>query len=282
MATIVAPRVYRRHGVVVRICHWLNVLCLGFLLTSGLNIFNAHPALYWGQYGADADDGRRWLDIGARRDAGGALVGRTRVGSVAVDTTGVLGVSDDAAGNRQAIGFPRWLTFPANRDLATARRWHLFFAWVFIVNGLAYLVHGFATRHLAEVWPRRRELAPANVWRDLVAHVRLRFPRGDDDRRYHVLQKLAYAGTVFVLLPLMILTGLAMSPGINAATHHVLPQLFGGRASARSFHFIVTNLTIAFVVVHVAMVVLAGPFNQMRSMITGRYDVGEPRRAEGR
>lgn len=275
-----AGRVYYRHRVVTRMCHWINVLCLGFLLTSGLNIFNAHPALYWGQYGADADDSRRWLEIGATSASDGDPIGMTRVGPVNVDTTGVLGVSKDGMGRPQAIGFPHWITFPGNRDLATARRWHFFFAWLFILNGLVYLIYGFATRHLQdEVWPRLRELSPANIWSDIVKHAKLQFPRGEDDKRYHVLQKIAYAGTIFVLLPLMILTGLSMSPGIDAATHFVLPQLFGGRSSARSIHFIVTNLTIAFVVIHVAMVILAGPLNQMRSMIAGRYDVGRERRS---
>ncbi len=272
-------RVYYRHRVVTRVCHWINVLCLGFLLTSGLNIFNAHPALYWGQYGANADVGRQWLAIGAADVGDGMLRGMIRIGSLTVDTTGVLGVSRDAAGRAQAIGFPRWITFPSIRDLATARRWHFFFGWIFILNGLVYLLHGFAIRHLQDaIWPKLRELSPANVWHDIVAHARLRFPRGDDDRRYHVLQKVAYAGTIFLVLPLLVITGLAMSPGINAAVGGILPQLFGGRASARSIHFIITNLTILFVLVHVAMVILAGPFNQLRSMITGWYDVGRERR----
>ena len=277
------PRVYYRHRVVTRVTHWINVLCLGFLLTTGLNIFNAHPALYWGQYGADADDGRRWLEIGATDRPDGSPAGMTRVGPVTVETTGLLGLSTGANGQLAAIGFPHWITFPSWRDLATARRWHFFFAWVFVLNGLVYLAYGLATRHIQDhVWPRLRELSPGNIWRDIAVHAKLRFPRGQDDKRYHILQKLAYAGTIFVLLPLMILTGLSMSPGINASSFAVLPQIFGGRASARSVHFIVTNLTLLFVFVHVAMVVLAGPFNQMRSMITGRYDVGVERKPERR
>ncbi|MGI4878979.1 MAG: cytochrome b/b6 domain-containing protein [Janthinobacterium lividum] len=279
VAPLIAPRVYYRHRVVTRLTHWINVLSIAFLLTSGLNIFNAHPSLYWGQYGADADDNRRWLQVGAIDRPGGGLAGTTQVGPVTLDTTGVLSVSNDATGMQQAIGFPSWATFPSWRDLATARRWHFFFAWLFILNGLVYLIYGLVTRHLQdEIWPRLRELSPRNIWRDIAKHAKLQFPRGNDDRHYHVLQKIAYAGTVFALLPLMILTGLSMSPGFNAATHSVLPQLFGGRASARSFHFIVTNLTVAFILVHVLMVVLAGPFNQLRSMITGRYDVGQERR----
>lgn len=278
-----ADRVYYRHRVLIRACHWINVLCIGFLLTSGLNIFNAHPALYWGKYGADADDGRRWLEIGAVGKPDGTPMGITRVGGIKADTSGILGTNRGADGQVQAQGFPDWATFPSNRDLATARRWHFFFAWLFILNGLAYLIYGLATRHLQnDVWPRLKQLSPANIWRDIAEHARLRFPRGESDRHYHVLQRIAYAATVFVLLPLMVATGLSMSPGFNAALGGALPSLFGGRASARSLHFIVTNLTVAFIVVHVAMVILAGPWNQMRSMITGWYDVGMERRGRER
>ncbi len=281
IADTAAPpgQVYYRHRIVTRVCHWINVLCIGFLLTSGLNIFNAHPALYWGQYGANADDGRRWLEIGATDRADGTPIGMTRVGPVTVETTGVLGLSKGADGQPVAQGFPEWSTFPTNRDLATARRWHFFFAWAFILNGLTYLIYGLVTRHLQDdVWPRLKELSPANLWHDIVQHAKLQFPRGDDDKRYHILQKIAYGGTVFVLLPLMVLTGLSMSPGFNAAAGGFLPGLFGGRASARSIHFIVTNLTVAFIVIHVAMVILAGPINQLRSMLTGWYDTGKERR----
>lgn len=272
-------RTYYRHRVVTRVCHWINVVAIAFLLTSGLNIFNAHASLYWGEYGANADDDRRWFEIGAVTGPDGALVGQTRIGGLTVDTTGVLGVNRSPMGGLQQQGFPSWITFPSNRDLATARRWHFFFGWVFILNGLVYLIYGLVTRHLQnDVWPRLRELRPANVWHDIVQHAKLQFPRGEDDKRYHVLQKLAYGGTVFVILPLMVLTGLSMSPGFNAASAGFLPDLFGGRQTARSLHFITTNLTVAFIVVHVAMVILAGPYNQIRSMITGRYTVGPERR----
>ena len=270
-------QVYYRHRVITRVAHWINVVCLAFLIATGLNIFDAHPALYWGKYGADADDGRRWFEIGAV-DTPHGPAGITRIGPVSLVTTGVLGLNRTSDGILQQQGFPDWLTFPSHRDLATARRWHFFFAWLFILNGLAYLIYGFATGHLQrDVWPRLKQLSPANIWRDIVDHARLRFPRGPDDRHYHILQRLAYSGTIFVLLPLMILTGLSMSPGIDAASGGMLPGLFGGRASARSLHFIMMDLTLAFIVIHVAMVILAGPYNQLRSMITGWYDTGVER-----
>lgn len=269
---------YYRHSVVTRICHWINVVCVIVLLGTGLNIFNAHGGLYWGQYGADADAGRRWLEITSALGADGQPVGTTRVGGIMVETTGVLGLSKGADGALQSQAFPGWATIPSWRDLATGRRWHFFFAWLLILNGLVYLIRGFLSGHIQrQIWPRIRELRPANVLHDIVEHAKLKFPRGEDAKRYHVLQKIAYGGTVLILLPLMVLTGLSMSPGFNAAVGGALPELFGGRASARSIHFITTNLVVLFILVHVLMVVLAGPYNQIRSMITGRFDTGTER-----
>lgn len=278
--TLSAPRGtrYYRHTVVTRLCHWINLLCIVMLLGTGLNIFNAHAGLYWGQFGADADDGKRWLEITTATGSNGQPIGTTRVGNLTINTTGVLGLSRDGNGAVQSQAFPGWATIPSWRDLATGRRWHFFFGWLFILNGLAYLIAGFVSGHIQrQIWPRLKELRPANVLHDIVEHARLRFPRGEDAKRYHVLQKIAYGGTVLILLPLMVATGLSMSPGFNAAVGGALPEVFGGRASARSIHFITTNLVVLFILVHVLMVMLAGPYNQIRSMITGRFDTGTER-----
>ncbi|GLK79126.1 cytochrome b/b6 domain-containing protein [Methylopila turkensis] len=259
----------RRHSAVTRLTHWINVLCLGVLLASGLQIFNAYPRLHWGQYGSDADPAA--IEIGARGDQG-APSGFLTVAGASVATTGVLGVSK-ADGEWTSRAFPSWLTLPSHQDLAMGRRWHLFFAWAFVINGLLYLGYGVASGHLRrDLAPGRRDLAPRHIWREIVDHVRLRFPSGENARSYNTLQKLAYVGVIAGLLPLMALTGLTMSPGVNAA-FPVLLDLFGGRQSARTIHFVTASLLVGFVFVHVAMVVLSGPWNNMRSMITGRYAI---------
>ena len=275
MTPMTAPprELFYRHGVITRICHWINVLCIAVLLMSGLQIFNAHPGLYWGQYGADSDDSKRWLEIGAIDGPNGQPLGMTRVGPLMFETTGVLGLSRAPNGSLTAIGFPGWATLPSYRDLATGRRWHFFFAWVFIINGLVYLIAGLLGGHLGrDLLPRLRELRPSNILHDIWTHIRLQFPRGEDAKRYHILQKLAYSGVVFVLLPLIVFTGLTMSPS-NTAAWHWLTELFGGRQSARSIHFIAASLVVAFILVHLLMVLLAGPINQIRSMITGRFAI---------
>ena len=250
--------IYRQRGA-TRAWHWINALALFVMLMSGLMIFNAHPELYWGKYGADHE--RPWLAIGSAGDAG-----FLRVGPVQVPTTGVLGVS---GGEQRA--FPALVTIPSSYNLAAAREWHFAFAWLLVVPGLLYWLWSVAARHLQrDLAPTREELRPRSIWRDVKDHARLRFPTGAEARHYNILQKLSYVGVLYGLLPLMVLTGLTMSPDVDAAWPWLL-ELFGGRQSARSIHFICAMLLVGFICVHVAMVVLAGPLNELRSIVTGWY-----------
>lgn len=258
-----------RHKLTTRLTHWVNVVCFTILLMSGLQILNAHPALYWGQFGADDD--HAFVQFYATRD-GDDLIGRTRVGSLTVTTTGLFGASAGNDGALTVRAMPSWATLPSIRDLATGRRWHFFFAWLFVINGLVYVGASLVTGHFwRNLVPARRELGPRHVLHDIWNHARLKFSRGEAAKNYNVLQKGAYLGVV-LLLATLVLTGLTMSPGVNAAVPGLL-DLFGGRQSARSIHFICASLTVAFVVIHLAMVFLAGPINEIRSMITGRYVV---------
>jgi thiosulfate reductase cytochrome b subunit len=254
----------RRHSRIVRVTHWINVLCFLVLLLSGLQIFNAHPALYWGQI---SNFEAPVFAMTARRQ-GGDLVGETKLFDRAWNTTGWLGASK-SDGLVEARGFPSWATLPSYQDLATGRRWHFFFAWLFVINTSIYLVSTMLGRHF---W---RDLLPSGsdlrrIGRSVWDHVRLRFPEGDEARRYNVLQKLSYLAVAFILFPLAILTGLTMSPGMNAVVPELL-TLFGGRQSARTIHFLAASALVLFVIVHLVMVVLSGPWNNLRSMITGSY-----------
>jgi thiosulfate reductase cytochrome b subunit len=254
----------RRHRLSTRIWHWSNALALAVLLMSGLMIFNAHPRLYWGQYGANFDPA--WLEIGAA-DGHGFL----RLGHWTIRTTGVLGLWQDYAGMQQAEAFPGWATIPSTYSLADARLWHFAFALVLLLGLPAYLLWSLVNRHLwRDLRPKLAELAPAHLWADIRDHARLRFPTGAAALRYNILQKLAYGSVLFVLLPLAMLTGLALSPGMDAAWPW-LTAVLGGRQSARSIHFLCAWGLVGFFVIHIAMVVLAGPVNELRSMITGWY-----------
>jgi len=269
MANVEAPTttlVYR-HALVTRLTHWINVLAISFLVLSGLQIFNAHPALYIGEA---SDFDAPVLTMTASRDASGEIVGRTMILGTTFDTTGVLGASS-RAGRVEARGFPAWLTVPSYRDLATGRRWHFFFAWVFVINGIVYLAASLINRHLTrDLLPGLRDLR--GIGRSILDHLRLRFPHGRD---YNVLQKLTYLGLIFVVLPLIVLTGLTMSPAMNAAAPWLV-ELFGGRQTARTIHFICAAFVVLFILVHLAMVLVSGVGNNLRSIITGRYRVDNP------
>jgi len=263
------PRLVVRHSVLVRICHWVNALCFLMLLMSGLQIFNARPGLSWGEA---TQFEHPFLSFSAKEDDNGdPVAGVTTFFGHSFDTTGYLGASTGSDGAMEERGFPAWATLPADQDLAMGRRWHFFFAWLLVINGLVYVANLFAGRHLGDLWPTFADLKA--IPRAIVDHARLRFPRGDEALRYNVLQKLAYLAVV-VAFPVLVLAGLTMSPAMDAAFPWLVP-LFHGRQSARTIHFVLAVLLVAFVAVHLLMVLLSGVFNNMRSMITGRYRVPE-------
>ena len=262
-------RLVYRHKLWVRATHSINLVCMTGLLMSGLQIFNAHPALYWG-------DRSRFnapiFAIGAEHDPQGRAAGITTIAGHSFDTTGVLGLSGDLRNPDAARAFPAWATLPSEQWLAMARRWHFFFAWLFVANGAVYMILAIARRHLSrDLLPSRAELA--HIGRSLWDHLRLRFPKGEAAKRYNVVQKLTYLVVAFGLAPLMILAGLAMSPRLGAS-YPILVDLFGGRQSARTIHFICAFSLLGFVFIHVVMVLLSGVWNNLRSMITGWYDIG--------
>lgn len=199
-------------------------------------IFNAHPRLYWGQAGTFGD--LAWLEIGS----GG-----------------------------KGPAFPGWATLPSEFSLSIARNWHFAFGWVLAVGLTLFLLVSLVNGHIKrDLHIRRVELTPAHIWADIKSHARLCFPEGAQALQYNILQKLSYAGVIFLLIPTMIFSGMAMSPAMDAAWPWLL-DVFGGRQSARSVHFICAFLLLGFFLVHMAMVLLAGPFNEVRSIITGWY-----------
>jgi thiosulfate reductase cytochrome b subunit len=164
---------------------------------------------------------------------------------------------------------PNWLLLPQGRNLAEARHWHFFFAWVFVINGLVYLAYGFLTRRFGRrLWPSGAELR--GFWPSVKEHARFHFPRDDEARTYNVIQKLTYVAMILIVLPMMLVTGLSMSPGFNAVGG-ILLDVMGGRQSARTLHFISGALIVGFIVIHVGLVIWTGLFNNMRAMVTGWF-----------
>lgn len=264
--TPVGGELVRRHRLSTRFWHWTNAVSLLVLFMSGLMIFNAYPRLHWGDAGSIHD--QAWLEIG-----GDEKRGYLKLGDSEIATTGVLGQWRNADGEVKTRAFPYWVTIPSRFSLPLARSWHLAFAWVLSIALTLYMLRSLFNGHVRkDLHIQRAEWSPRHIWHDIKDHARLRFPTGAAALNYNILQKLSYVGVIFVLLPLMIATGLCMSPGMNAGMPW-LPELFGGRQSARSIHFISSFLLLGFFFVHMAMVLLAGPFNEVRSIITGWYRV---------
>lgn len=233
-AMVGSAQIVRRHALPTRIWHWINAVTIFIMIGSGAMIFNAHPRLYWGEYGANRD--YSWL---------------------------------------QLPRFAGWFTIPGNYNLALGRRWHLFFALVLAFGLLAFMIVSLLNRHFRrDLRVRAAELRPAHLVADARAHLAFRFHDPARPAAYNIFQKLSYVAVIFGLLPTVILSGLAMSPGMNAAWPWLF-ELFGGRQSARSVHFICFALITVFTVVHLALVILAGPINEVRSMITGKWRVPE-------
>lgn len=252
-----------RQSLWTRATHWIWAICLFFLLLSGLQIFNARPNLYIGKQSGFAFD-NSVLSMTAVDTPGGPR-GVTSILGHEFDTTGVFGVSGTAE-KPQVRGVPAALTIPSYRDLATGRVIHFFFAWLLVVTLFVWFAASFLNGHLRrDLRPTRGDLA--RLPQDIADHARFRFHHTG---RYNVLQKLSYGIVFFVLFPVIVLTGLTMSPGMDAAWPWLL-DIYGGRQTARTIHFVVMTLLVLFFLVHITMVFAAGPINELRSMVTGWY-----------
>jgi thiosulfate reductase cytochrome b subunit len=246
-------RIYR-HPLAVRLTHWLTALALVILAMSGMQIFNAHPALY-------ASDASKFtspvLSIEGMESMDGPE-GWLQIGSKRVFTTHVLGYGPNGEGSESIRAFPSWATIPAYQDLADGRRWHLFFAWVFVICALVYARWAFALRPtLADL-----KALPAALKSHLLPW------RVKAQAHLNPMQKITYFGVVFVVAPIVILSGLALGPSVDAWAPW-LPALFGGRQFARIWHFGGMIALILFFGIHIVMVALTGVWNNLRSMITG-------------
>ena len=260
-------RVVLRHRWPVRLMHWINAICLFVLIGSGLQIFNAHPALDWGQ---DSSFTNPPVAMRGATGADGQLHGSLKIGAHQFDTTGVLGASS-VNGKLVARGFPTWATLPGEQNLALGRSWHFFFAWVLVLNGICFLLYAWFSHHASrDLLPTERDWR--GFGRSIIDHLRFKHPLGEEALRYNILQKLVYISVIYVLAPVIVLMGLAMSPHLDSVLGWLV-SLVGGRQSARTIHFIAAMGFVAFIAIHLFEVLISGVFNQLRSMITGRFAV---------
>jgi thiosulfate reductase cytochrome b subunit len=225
---------FPRHAALVRVTHWITTLCFFALLLSGVEIVISHPRFYWGETGNDLTAPLFKIPIPASR----RLV-PTGYGYVLPDQN----------------GWSRYLHFQA--------------AWAVVFTGLLYAAWGLWTGHFrGNLFPAPSDRSWRAIGGVMAKHIRFQRPDESEAFSYNVLQRAAYLFVIFVLFPLVILTGLALSPAFNSAFPFVVNSL-GGRQSARTLHFFITIFLVLFLVVHVAMIILAGFVSRMRAMITG-------------
>jgi thiosulfate reductase cytochrome b subunit len=241
-AAVPARTVTPRHSALVRVTHWITTLCFLALLVTGVEILISHPRFYWGEVGN-------------------------------VNTAPLFKIPIPASRSSVPTGY--------NYKLPDQNGWsrylHFQTAWLAVLTGLLYILSCLFTGHL------RKDLLPARAdlsWRAfstaIASHVRFKRPSEDEAWSYNLLQRVTYLCVIFVLFPLIIWTGLAMSPAF-ASVFPSAVSVLGGQQSARTLHFFVTVLLVLFLLVHIAMIVLAGFANRMRAMITGRASTNEER-----
>src|SRR5256714_388050 len=225
-----APTAAPRHSALVRITHWLTTVCFLALLLSGMEIVISHPRFYWGEIGNPMTPSLFDLPIPASRPWV-----NTGYGFVLPDQNG-------------------W-----------SRNLHFEAAWVVILTGLVYLISSLLGRHFrSNLLPARADLTWGKFSKDIANHLRFRRPDEAEAWSYNVLQRLTYLLVIFVLFPLAIWTGLAMSPAI-VSVFPILATLFGGLQSARTIHFLVSLLLVLFLLIHVIMGYRAGLRSRMRA-----------------
>ena len=235
----------------VRISHWIVAMSVLTLAVTGFVILMAHPRLYWGAVGNDLTPAVLELPISRNYHHGGWQAG----------TPFFLGAGSPVSSVR---------TYDILNENSWGRSLHFLAAWFFVVTGAVYVIAGIFTGHFRRhLLPRASELTPRLLWQDLIGHLRLQIQPARGGPPYGLLQKCAYCGVVFLALPMMIITGLAMSPTITAA-YPFLSDMFGGSQSARTIHFFLFAVLILFLIVHVMMVIMSGFKRQLRAMTVGK------------
>lgn len=236
-ASPIAAAVPSRHAAFVRITHWIFALCFFALLVTGIEILISHPRFYWGETGNDLT--KPWLQIPIPSS-------RNLV------PTGYNYVLPDENGWSRALHFQA--------------------AWLVVFTGLLYAIFGFVAGHFRKnLLPSGADLSWRSLWAAVVSHLKFRRPHPSEAWSYNALQRLAYLFVIFILFPLIVWTGLAMSPAFTAAFPSSL-TLLGGKQTARTIHFLASSALVLFLGVHIAMICLAGFWSRTRAMITGHAD----------
>jgi len=235
-AAVPARTVPSRHSALVRVTHWIATVCFLALLVSGIEIVISHPRFYWGEVGN-------------------------------IHTTPLFRIPIPASRSTVPTGYD----YKLPDQNGWSRYLHFQSAWLLVFTGLLYVISSFFSGHLRKnLLPRGADLSWRACSSAIANHVRFKRPGAEEAWSYNLLQRLTYLCVIFLLFPLIIWTGLAMSPAF-ASVFASAVSVLGGQQSARTIHFFVTLLLFLFLLVHIMMIVLAGFGTRMRAMITGRY-----------
>ncbi len=240
-----------QHKGWVKITHWIITLSFIVLTFTGYVILMSHPRLYWGEIGNDLTPALFELPISRNYQHGGWEK----------STAFFAGKTVPVTASR---------TYDIFNQNGWGRSMHFLSAWFLVLTGLVYLLAGIFTGHFKfNLLPKAGEFTRRNVWQDWLSHLRKQFPAATKGPQYGLLQKISYLSVIFVLLPLMVVTGLAMSPAITAGYPFLL-KIFGGGQSARTIHFFAAGALVIFLVVHVLMVIRSGFKQQITAMTFGK------------
>jgi thiosulfate reductase cytochrome b subunit len=227
--------VQTRHSALVRVTHWITTLCFFALLISGIEILISHPRFYWGETGN-------------------------------INTTPLFKIPIPSSRNLVPTGYGYVLP----DQNGWSRYLHFQTAWIVVLTGILYIVSSLFSGHLQKnLFPRKTHLSSRALSNAIAGHLRFARPPAEEAWSYNLLQRIAYLFVILILFPLIIWTGLAMSPAFVSAVPAAV-TVFGGQQSARTIHFFVTVALVLFLLIHVLMIALAGFWTRTRGMITGR------------
>lgn len=264
----------------LRLTHFFNFLFITLLIRSGIEILGSHPKLYWND---DAFPGSEWLRLGDKRtpadddritveasertppadralsDGAGTVLEQPEPTTDSAERDGSAWTAET-----EIVPLPSWLALPGKDNLGLGRHWHFWAASGWAVTGLFYVVLLFASDQWQRLVPTSWAIFP-QAWDALLTYLQFEIPRASG---YNALQQLTYFGVIFILTPIQIVTGLAMSPAL-AARFPRLSRLTGGRQVARSIHFLGMVAFVLFIIGHVSLVVAHGFGEGMAKIVLG-------------
>lgn len=244
----------KRHSLWLRVTHWVGTVAFLLLVFTGTEILMVHPRLYWGEVGNDLTPAFLELPISRNYKHGGW---ENKTAFFAEKNSPVSAVR----------------TYDIFNENGWGRSLHFLSAWLLAFVGLYYLIAAIFSGYLRrEIFPK--QFSFQSLFKDIKDHLVKIIPQRTDDSKYGLLQKTTYSVVLFLLFPVIILTGLTLSPTITAACPFLL-KIFFGYQSARTIHFFAAFLLVLFLLIHIVMVVRTGFKKNMLAMTIGNKNASD-------